>query len=682
MLENTNVKEQFTIADSATFDFGVRFFSPNDIACYEYNPNTKIETRLSSGTDYSIEEKTDYSSGAKVTLLGPLTSGNVLTIVRTVLPQQEVSLPNFGKIPSESLETQMDRTVAAVQQLHDQMDLVYQKPYGASGTPEQAIRDLVGSGGGGGTSTVIYSGGTADFASSAGGLLSSAKEDIVTSARNAAFIVEPTSSGYSATRGYITGNSAYAALTSFGITEGGVMMVNKIDKTLGSSLNDFGVPTASAVIDYVSSNGGGGGGTSTVIYSGGTAAYASSAGGLTDAAKSDLLGSAANDNYNGPFKVELLSGGTVYVHGPGTDGIAGRVYGQGFVSRLVAEQSFPFSHGSPHSSWIVVYGMEVLPGTSAYSSANGPYFVKIGQAIHSGSYHSVFAEIDSSYSSSMVLDPTMFCIPIANIYSSGAIVKIKQFQHGDIDAPGWGKQVGSGLSMTQGIPVLSSASIGGGIGGVNVVYAISSGGYSMDSPDRSYVPNVDGVYDFVSKYVGSHGGGGGGTSTVVYSGGTAQFASSAGGLTSAAASSAWVQSASYASSAGGLTEDASSSLASSIAQQIGSGGGGGAMVIPNYAHLEYGGYYASGHVLSSGSRYQTNEDGWLRISLHVFGNATGCFDVTIGNANIKLMQLNGSGTPGMTWILPVSSGTILSCGTPPTSTSVLMMFDGNMTLLD
>jgi len=175
MLENLNVKEQYVIASNPVFDFGVRFFSPGDIACYEYNPTTGVETELTSGTDYSVEEKTDYSSGAKVTLLGTLNAGNVLTIVRTALPIQDVSLPNFGKIPSESLETQLDRGAAVQQQLHDTVQLTMRMPYGVSSgtTPEQYMSGFVsrlipssGGGGGGGSS---YDFNSSEFTVTSGG---------------------------------------------------------------------------------------------------------------------------------------------------------------------------------------------------------------------------------------------------------------------------------------------------------------------------------------------------------------------------------------------------------------------------------------------------------------------------------------------------------------------------------
>lgn len=155
MLEDPIVKDQFLIGSDTVFDFGHRIFSPSDITCYVYDPSTGSETMLTSGTDFTVglkPETTDYSNGARVTLLTEQPEAGKLTVVRTVLPQQGVALPNFGKIPSESLEAQMDRTVAAVQQLHDTVQLAYKISYGQSGTvtPEQAIKDMISSGGGGG----------------------------------------------------------------------------------------------------------------------------------------------------------------------------------------------------------------------------------------------------------------------------------------------------------------------------------------------------------------------------------------------------------------------------------------------------------------------------------------------------------------------------------------------------
>ena len=396
MLESQNVKEQFVIGTSATFDFGVRFFSPNDISCYEYNPNTKTEVLLSSGTDYTIEEKTDYSSGAKVTLLGTLNAGNVLTIVRTALPVQDVSLPNFGKIPSESLETQLDRETAVTQQLHDTVQLTLRMPYGVSGTqtPEQYVSGLV--------SSVISSGGggwVGDYAASAG---------------------YANSAGYAVSAGYAT--------------------------------------------------------------SGG---YATSAGSATSAANATAAGSAVSAGY-------ATSAGQV---------------------------SYADSAG---------YATDAGDATSAASAG---YAASAGKAPASGG--------TASYASSAGKAPA--------------------------------------------------------------------------------------------------------------SGGTATYASSAGYATSAG----------YASYAGG---------------------GGGSMVIPDYSALDYANPYHSS--LSTGTSYIADETGWLRISLHVYGNAYGCFGVQIGGGSMGLMQLNGSGTPGMTWMFPVSSGMSFYVQSPPTSTSVLVKYDKNVHVND
>ena len=257
MLEDPIVKDQFLIGSDTVFDFGHRIFSPSDITCYVYNPDTKTETTLTSGTDFSVglkPETTDYSNGARVTLLTEQPAAGKLTVVRTVLPEQGVSLPNFGKIPSESLEAQLDRTIASVQQLHDTVQLAYKIPYGQSGTitPEESIKDMISSGGGGGggggssyefsNEFDVTSGGsvsinkidkekidglesaTVSSASVADNLVSSAKDAIVSSAVKSAaytgpFAVTLTSSGANVSPGvFVLDNVRYTIAGSSGIS--------------------------------------------------------------------------------------------------------------------------------------------------------------------------------------------------------------------------------------------------------------------------------------------------------------------------------------------------------------------------------------------------------------------------------------------------------------------------------
>ncbi|MBQ7731589.1 MAG: hypothetical protein IJT68_07120 [Lentisphaeria bacterium] len=171
MLESPIVKEQFVIGTDTVFDFGVKIFDPADVSCYVFDPDTSTEYQLNSGTDFSVGLKpgtTDYENGARITLLTEQPANGKLTIIRSVVPAQRVALPNFGKIPSESLETQLDQNTAAIQQLHETVKLCYKIPYGQSGTltPLDSIRDIIsgmgGGGGGGGAITWVESAGYAE----------------------------------------------------------------------------------------------------------------------------------------------------------------------------------------------------------------------------------------------------------------------------------------------------------------------------------------------------------------------------------------------------------------------------------------------------------------------------------------------------------------------------------------
>ncbi len=159
---------------------------------------------------------------------------------------------------------------------------------------------------------------------------------------------------------------------------------------------------------------------------------------------------------------------------------------------------------------------------------------------------------------------------------------------------------------------------------------------------------------------------------VVDSATNATSASKLGGATKAqilaSASSSTVSSASSCTYLGGATKQ---QVINSAVQSA--GGGGGGMVIPDYPSIDYNNPYAP--KLSAGSTYVADGTGWLRISLHNFGATYGCFGVYIGGASIGLYQFSNSAGPGMTWMLPVSSGMSFCVNSPPTSASVLVMFD-------
>ena len=138
MIENTNCKVTYTVGESAVFSFPYRFFNASDIQCYLYTPGSESEEVLVRNTDFSVEVKSDYSSGAEITLLrDPLPVGSKFTILRSVPITQTLALPLLGKLPSAALEVQLDRLVMMLQQLEEQLRLCIKIPYGSS------ITDLV-----------------------------------------------------------------------------------------------------------------------------------------------------------------------------------------------------------------------------------------------------------------------------------------------------------------------------------------------------------------------------------------------------------------------------------------------------------------------------------------------------------------------------------------------------------
>ena len=290
MLESPIVKEQYTIGTDTVFDFGVKIFDPADVSCYVYNPDTKTETMLTSGTDFTVGMKpntTDYSHGARITLLTTQPASGKLTIIRSVVPAQRVSLPNFGKIPSESFETQLDQNTAAIQQLTETVKLCYKIPWGASGTltPLDSIRDIVsgmGGGGGGGAITWVESAGFADA------LDDNFVVKSATNATNAAKLEGATKAQLLASASSSTVNSATYATSATRV--GGATKAQLLASASSSTVNSATYATSAAklegatkqqVIDSAVASAGGGGivipnyaglttGADVSVYSSGT----------------------------------------------------------------------------------------------------------------------------------------------------------------------------------------------------------------------------------------------------------------------------------------------------------------------------------------------------------------------------------------------------------------------------
>lgn len=284
MLESPIVKEQFLIGTDTVFDFGVKIFDPADVSCYVYDPDTSTEYQLNSGTDFSVGMKpgtTDFENGARITLLTEQPANGKLTIIRSVVPAQRVALPNFGKIPSESLETQLDQNTAGVQQLTEIVKLCYKIPYGQSGTltPLDSIRDIIsgmGGGGGGGAITWVESAGYAEA------LDSNFVVRSATFATSAQYLGGATKAQILASASSSTVNSATSASRLGGATKAQLLAsASSSTVSSASSCTYLGGATKQQVIDSAVASAGGGGivipnyaglttGADVSVYSSGT----------------------------------------------------------------------------------------------------------------------------------------------------------------------------------------------------------------------------------------------------------------------------------------------------------------------------------------------------------------------------------------------------------------------------
>lgn len=119
MIESTENKLTYVVGESAVFAFPFRFFAPGDIQCFLKNGDSPEET-LVRDADFSVEAKTDYATGADITLLrSPLPSGAKFTIMRVLDLTQPLALPEFGKLPSAGMEAVLDKIIMICQQLRE-----------------------------------------------------------------------------------------------------------------------------------------------------------------------------------------------------------------------------------------------------------------------------------------------------------------------------------------------------------------------------------------------------------------------------------------------------------------------------------------------------------------------------------------------------------------------------------
>lgn len=153
MVESTENKVVFKVGSERIFPFHLAFFEKADIHCYV---SLNDAVRELTAEEFSVENKSDYSEGANITLNISVEPEAVLTIVREMKMVQQLSLPENGRLPSKPMENQFDRIVMMIQQLKEALgrslvlnhgnmvepgklfDLLLQSSYAAEKSAEQA----------------------------------------------------------------------------------------------------------------------------------------------------------------------------------------------------------------------------------------------------------------------------------------------------------------------------------------------------------------------------------------------------------------------------------------------------------------------------------------------------------------------------------------------------------------
>lgn len=136
MIETTTNKLTYVVESNPVFAFPIPFFKQSDVHCYLYSNGT--ETELLRGPDFTVENKSDYSSGANI-ILNNLLPGSKLVIIREVELTQDVNLPEYGKLPTTALEAQLDKFIMICQQLKEITSRSFAVPHGMSDYDNEEI---------------------------------------------------------------------------------------------------------------------------------------------------------------------------------------------------------------------------------------------------------------------------------------------------------------------------------------------------------------------------------------------------------------------------------------------------------------------------------------------------------------------------------------------------------------
>lgn len=110
-----------TTTGQANYSYPYQFLKKEDLFVTKID-NLGVETLLTLNSDYTIEDKSDYRTGATVTLLVPIATGNKLAIGLDIEIEQTNQYPSYQAFPSKVTETAFDKISLLLLQFKNTLD--------------------------------------------------------------------------------------------------------------------------------------------------------------------------------------------------------------------------------------------------------------------------------------------------------------------------------------------------------------------------------------------------------------------------------------------------------------------------------------------------------------------------------------------------------------------------------
>lgn len=140
MLETRQNKVTYQIGSEASYPFNIRFIDPSNIHCYL---NQDLTVRELESGEFRVEYKESYENGSNIILtMNPMPASGTLTIMRILPETQDLALPNTGKLPSESMEIQLDKIIMLIQQLKEELERCIKVAIASGESPEALLKSI------------------------------------------------------------------------------------------------------------------------------------------------------------------------------------------------------------------------------------------------------------------------------------------------------------------------------------------------------------------------------------------------------------------------------------------------------------------------------------------------------------------------------------------------------------